>query len=174
MTEQEKLIDVLDDVTASLETVLLHQGKQMTPADYAARKALTAKARNLVNTHSYDADDGDETALDAKEWSVMVFNSGTREPSWDVVHEYHEGGENGNGGVDHLCEIVMDYEDSRVRQHASILAGSIRVLKAAEAVLIGLSRVTSVHEAILNSRLPSTIQELADAVKVSRTPFQEK
>lgn len=171
MTEQEKLIDVLDDVTASLETVLLHHGKQMTPADYMDRKALAVKARNLV---SASRDVGDIHPLDAKEWHAEFHSHASGLNPYDgaekVIHIVHLWEETTDGGhvethTDEICELQMDYADANVRQHASILAGSIRVLKAAEA--------------LIRTALPATLaarmfNELVEAVKVSRTPFQDK
>lgn len=184
MTEQEKLIDVLDDVTASLETVLLHQGKQMTPADYQARKNLTVKAREMVRALRPD-DVGDVSTLDAKEWHAEYHThqhakfGGRDEKVIHIVHLWDDDEDvedvNDEGQpvtrlrtethTDEICELVMDYSDENVRQHASILAGSIRVLKAAEAL------IRTAAPAYLATKM---FGELADAVKVSRTPFKSE
>ena len=179
MTEQEKLVDMLDDVTASLETVLLHQGKQMTPADYAARKALAVKARNLVSSNR---DVGDIAPVDAKEWHAEFhthhqpgMTAGRAERIVHIVHLWDEytSGCHIETHTDEIAELVMDYSDATWRQHASILAGSIRVLKAAEGLLIDCNMIKKLREE-LTHYVGEQMQELADAVKVSLTPFQEK
>jgi hypothetical protein len=42
-------LDLLDDVSAALENVLLHHGDDMTPGDRAQRQALVKRARELCD-----------------------------------------------------------------------------------------------------------------------------
>lgn len=171
------LLELLDDVSASLETVLLHQGKQMTPSDYAARKKLVAQARAVVSAKR--ADVGDIHPVDAKEWYVDIH---THMPpagmprakptkAYHIVHLWDEktDGDHVETHTDEICELVMDYGGDTVRHHASILAGSLRVLKAAESLLKYASEYALLRE-LLCVHAPAQFQEIADAVKVSRTP----
>lgn len=171
------LLELLDDVSASLETVLLHQGKQMTPSDYAARKKLVAQARAVVSAKR--ADVGDIHPVDAKEWYVDIH---THMPpagmprakptkAYHVVHLWDEktDGDHVETHTDEICELVMDYGGDTARHHASILAGSLRVLKAAEKVLNACSTIDIVRAAC-ECAIPDIMQELADSIKVSRIP----
>ena len=47
--QASKILDLLDDVSASLENVLLAHGKDMTPADFAARSKRCKEARELCD-----------------------------------------------------------------------------------------------------------------------------
>ncbi len=89
----------------------------------------------------------DCAALDADDWTVMEFNNGN---FYDIVHEHKD-------GVDHLCEVTMDYTEERVNKHTSILRGSLRLLKTVEQYLVGNEEVG--------------LRELRAAVTASRTPY---
>lgn len=45
------LLDTLANVTAALDTVLLHQGQHMTPADLYQRRMLVASTKHTLKTH---------------------------------------------------------------------------------------------------------------------------
>ena len=46
---REQLLDLLDDVSAAAENMLLHYGSTMPEADAAARGQLIFKARDICN-----------------------------------------------------------------------------------------------------------------------------
>lgn len=44
------LLDYLEQLAESMDTVLLHQGKYMTPGDFEARTRTVARAKSLINS----------------------------------------------------------------------------------------------------------------------------
>ncbi len=50
-TDTASLLDTLANVTAALDTVLLHQGQHMTPDDLYQRRMLVAATKHTLQTH---------------------------------------------------------------------------------------------------------------------------
>lgn len=48
-THHDELLELLDDVSAAMETVMARYGKEMPPADQRQRDRLVAKARAMVD-----------------------------------------------------------------------------------------------------------------------------
>lgn len=49
------LLDTLSNVTAALDTVLIHQGKHMTPDDLYQRRMLVAATKHTLQQHGITA-----------------------------------------------------------------------------------------------------------------------
>lgn len=59
---REELLDLLDDVSASLENVLAAHGNQMTPSDRTSRQALVDRARKLCDQELRPEDSEEQDA----------------------------------------------------------------------------------------------------------------
>lgn len=52
-TSIQNLVSMLQDVTASLDNVLLHHGKDMPPADLYQRRMLVASVNETLRKHGH-------------------------------------------------------------------------------------------------------------------------